>query len=82
MKVGDLVRWQSWDKRVRVGLIVRLFRPGQNRDLWAYTQEGDAIKADDPHVEVINESRCLGKNHSGRQTCTTTQVAWEGRACA
>ena len=57
MKVGDLVRWQSWDKRVRVGLIVRLFRPGQNRDLWAYTQEGDAIKADDPHVEVISESR-------------------------
>ena len=57
MKVGDLVRWQSWDKRERVGLVVRMRRSGPAMILWAYTQAGEALKADDPRVEVVNESR-------------------------
>ena len=57
MKVGDLVRWQSWDKRERVGLVVRMRRSGPAMILWAYTQTGEALKADDPGVEVINASR-------------------------
>ena len=57
MKVGDLVRWQSWDKRERVGLVVRMRRSGPAMILWAYTHAGEALKADDPRVEVINESR-------------------------
>ena len=57
MKVGDLVRWQSWDKRERVGLVVRMRRSGPAMILWAYTQAGEALKADDPRVEVINANR-------------------------
>ena len=55
MKVGDLVRWQSWDKRERVGLIVRMRRLQPAMTLWAYTHTGEALKADD--LEVISESR-------------------------
>ena len=55
MKVGDLVRWQSWDKRERVGLIVRMRRLQPAMTLWAYMHTGEALKADD--LEVINESR-------------------------
>ena len=55
MKVGDLVRWQSWDKRERAGLIVRMRRLQPAMTLWAYMHTGEALKADD--LEVINESR-------------------------
>ncbi len=55
MKVGDLVRWQSWDKRERVGLVVRMRRSGPAMILYAYMHSGEALKADD--LEVINESR-------------------------
>ncbi len=55
MKVGDLVRWQSWDKREQVGLIVRMRRSGPAMILYAYMHSGEAIKADD--LEVVNESR-------------------------
>ena len=55
MKVGDLVRWQSWDKREQVGIIVRMRRSGPAMILYAYMHSGEAIKADD--LEVVNESR-------------------------
>ena len=55
MQVGDLVRWRSWDKGKQVGLIVRMRRSGPAMILWAYTQAGEALKADD--LEVINASR-------------------------
>ena len=57
MKFGDLVRWRSWDKGKQVGIIVRMRRSGPAMILWAYTQAGEALKADDPRVEVINARR-------------------------
>ena len=55
MKVGDLVRWQSWDNKERVGLIVRMHRKEPSMILWAYTHTGVALKPDS--LEVVNESR-------------------------
>ena len=55
MKVGDLVRWQSWDKGKQVGLIVRMCRSGSSMILYAYMHSGEALKADD--LEVINAIR-------------------------
>ena len=55
MNVGDLVRWQSWDKGEQVGLIVRFRRIGTAMILYAYMHSGEAIIADD--LEVVNESR-------------------------
>ncbi len=55
MKVGDLVRWQSWDKGKQVGLVVRMRRTGQAMILYAYMHSGEALKADD--LEVINAGR-------------------------
>ena len=59
MKVGDLVRWRSWDKRERVGLVVRLGRTSPATTLWGspaailwvYTHTGEALKADG--LEVV-----------------------------
>ena len=55
VKVGDLVRWQSWDKRERIEIVVRLGRTSPATILWAYTHTGEALKADG--LEVINARR-------------------------
>ena len=55
MKVGVLVRWQSWEKSNQVVLVVRMRRTGPAIILYAYMHSGEALNADD--LEVINASR-------------------------
>ena len=44
MKVGDLVRWQSWDKRERTGLVVKIEEAADAT--WVYLHTGESFKID------------------------------------
>ena len=45
MKVGDLVRWRTWDGKERLSLIVGLeyARPDNQKIYWAYTDCGATL---------------------------------------
>ena len=55
MKVGDLVRWRSWDKGKQVGLIWLISLTVQYMILYSYMNSGEALKSDE--LELINASR-------------------------
>ena len=59
MKVGDLVRWKTWDGKERLSLIVGLeyARPGNQKIYWAHTDCGATLVPGADIVEVFSASR-------------------------
>jgi hypothetical protein len=59
MKIGDLIKWVSWDQRPQVGILVR--KQGDADDglgmYWEVLGVTGLLFCRESDVEVINESR-------------------------